>query len=512
MAKFLKIFLRTVELGFIVLCFFFASLFFHAQPIPASWVEWTAARMAPTNLVVKVDGFAYGFRAGVVVNGLRVFDAATLRSSPTNAAPIASIDRLVVNPLARRVLAVGARYPRLPDSYYAPENHERSERLDVTFPNLPTFQLVLERPDILGAAPAKVVAEVEVRPTCVSFDRVHLDWPVGEEGPMSLDGGCRVDVERQEVVGEVRGTALQSQIRPLIVELDVPVALPYIDAFTEVPGKVPATCSWHVNLVNNDFTLDLGLHPTLGKYRGVPMAKADGDLHLFVYTRGDYLNYHHRFGPIISVGPKGEPLEGTVIVDGKNGHNTVSVMAKSGLPIAHLLKIGSFEDEYVDDSVYGDSVCSLEFSFPRAMTNNYEVLNGKGHLSVKNGRLMRIKGLKGLVELLADKVPGVAWFTDVTQGSCDYEIENGILKSDDIYIEGTVFSIKMYGQFDTIRNDLDFTVRVQFTKNDSIVGKILHPLTWPFTKLLLEFRVRGPANAPKWEYISVVDRVMEAVQ
>jgi hypothetical protein len=511
MAKYMKIILRTVELGFIVFCFFFASLFFRAQPLPSSWVEFALSHFAPTNLVVEVDGFSVGFRSGVAFDGVRVFDAAELASS-TNAVPMASVDRLVVNPLARRILAVGARYPRLPASYYAPENHERNERLEATLPRLPRFLLILENPDILGAAPAKVVAEVEVQPSRVSFERIHLTWPPAPEGPMFLDGECAVDLVTQEVVGETHGTALQRQIRPFIDVLDVPVALPYIDAFTEVPGKVPASCSWHVNLVNNDFTLDLGLHPTLGRYRGVPMAKADGNLHLFVYTRGDWLNYHHQFGPIVGVGPKGEPLEGTVVVDGTNGYNTVSVMAKSALPVAHLLKIGGFEDDYVDDSVVGDSVCSLEFRFPRAMTNNYEVLNGKGHLSLRNGHLMRMKGMKGLVELLADKVPGVAWFTDVTQGSCDYVIENGILRSDNIYIEGTVFSIKMYGQFDTIKNALDFTVRVQFSKSDSIVGKILHPLAWPFTKLLLEFRVTGTANNPKWEYISVIDRVLEAVK
>ena len=510
-AKILKTFLWTVVLLTIVFCFFALSLLFRAQPLPASLVGLALARVVPTNLVVRVDGCAIGFRDGVDLRGLRVFDAATLAAT-TNAAPIASAERLVVNPLARRVLAVGLRYPRLPDSYYAPENHDRNEPVDVTLPRLPRFLLTLEDPDVLGAAPAKVTAEVEILPRRAAFERVRLEWPPETEGVTALDGECRVDFETQELAGSVRGTALQRQIRPLIDALDVPVALPYIDAFTEVPGKIPASCAWRVNLVNNDFTMDLGLHPTLGKYRGVPMARADGDLHLFVYTRGDRLNYRHTFGPIVGVGPKGEPLEGTVVVNGTNGFNTVSVMAKSALPVAHLLKIGGFEDDYVDADVVGNSVCSLEFRFPRAMTNNYEVLNGHGHLSVRDGRLMRLKGMKGLVELLADRVPGVSWFTDSTQGSCDYVIENGVLKTDNAYIEGTVFSIKMYGQFDTVRDDLDFTVRVQFTKKDSIVGKILHPLTWPFTKLLLEFRLKGSAGRPEWEYVSVVDRVLEAVK
>ena len=70
----------------------------------------------------------------------------------------------------------------------------------------------------------------------------------------------------------------------------------------------------------------------------------------------------------------------------------------------------------------------------------------------------------------------------------------------------------MYGSFDTVSDKLDFVVRVQFVRKDSMMGKILHPLTWPFTKLLLEFRLTGSAGNPEWEYISVIDRVVEAVK
>ena len=66
----------------------------------------------------------------------------------------------------------------------------------------------------------------------------------------------------------------------------------------------------------------------------------------------------------------------------------------------------------------------------------------------------------------------------------------------------------MYGYFDSVNERLDYTARVQFSKKDSVMGKILHPLAWPFTKLLLEFRLRGTSDDPKWEYISVIDRVM----
>ena len=139
-------------------------------------------------------------------------------------------------------------------------------------------------------------------------------------------------------------------------------------------------------------------------------------------------------------------------------------------------------------------------------------LNGRGKFEIRDGQVMRMKGFNGLLSLLADKVPGVSWFTDSTQASCEYTIKNGVVESDNIYIEGTVFSIKMYGSYDSVRDSLNFTARVQFSKKDSFMGRVLHPLTWPFTKLLLEFRLTGTTENPKWTYISVIDRVLDSAR
>ena len=146
------------------------------------------------------------------------------------------------------------------------------------------------------------------------------------------------------------------------------------------------------------------------------------------------------------------------------------------------------------------------------MTNNYELLNGCGHVEVRDGQIMRMKGFRGLLEAMPSIAPAVSWFTDSTQASCDYVIENGVVKTDNLLIEGALFSIKMYGTFNAGADELDFTVRVQFTKEGTLVSKLVHPLTWPFTKLLLEFRLAGSARNPEWKYISVVDRVLEVVK
>ena len=84
---------------------------------------------------------------------------------------------------------------------------------------------------------------------------------------------------------------------------------------------------------------------------------------------------------------------------------------------------------------------------------------------------------------------------------------NGILRSDNILIEGGVVSIKALGTYDIPRDDLDFKVQVRLLKDENILSTLVHGVTWPFTKLLLEFTVTGSSAAPKWHYISVLDRV-----
>ena len=510
MKKFLKITFRTVKALFAVLIFsaviLVAILSIRRIEVPVPLAMQLVEDKIPSNITMRAGKISFGFRGGLMVKDFRLYDS-DRNDSET---PAASADEIEVDFLSRNIRIVGAHYPRLPDSYYAPGNHERNERVEADLPSLPRWSLTLVRPDILSVRPAMVSARVMASRERLTFDRIILDWPdKGEK--LSLDGFCFIDLKKQQIYGEVRGLATQPHIRPMLEALDVPVALPYFDGFTEVPKPVPSWCGWDVNLINNDFDLRLDLKPTLGKYNGVQMASANGKIHLHIYTRGDWLNYRQTIGPISAKDPEGRTLDGTVVVTGTNGYNVVDIEATSTMPVADILRIGGFEGEYVQQDVIGESKCKLQFRFPRSMTNNYEVLNGHGHVEINNGQLMRMKGFRGLLKAMPSIAPAISWFSDSTQASCDYVIENGVVKTDNTYIEGSTFSIKMYGQMDTATGTLDYTTRVQFTKKDSISGMILHPLTWPFTKLLLEFRLTGTADNPKWEYISVLDRVLDVI-
>ena len=616
MKKALKFLMKTVKWTFIVFCVFLGSLFFRDQRIPADWIVSAVDSRVPSNIVFKCDSASFGFRHGAKMRGVRLYDRE--RVDPVRA--VVSADSASVDFLLRRVRIVGLKIPRLHDGYYLPGNSERNGRLNVEIPDVPSFSLTLIRPDVLGIAPEKAVATVKVSPRRLEFGDVRVSWPDIDRA-MSVNGSVYIDFDEQRFHAVARGEARQSHIRPLLVTLDVPSAISYMDAFTGVTEPVPVSASWDVNLFNNDFRMHLDMHPMLGRYNGVPMRRVDGELDLLVYTRGTNLNCVTTVGPLSALDPKGRTLDGRLVVLVTNDVTRLEFDAKSGLALKDILSIAdclndgtldcvscetppeitiagtlmpelamqpgndlhgtvafrrgvffgspvedvAFSYSYVGDTISFDDISlrgkeggrytgkaklhvpdsnadSASFSLAftcrdgslgeiaevlgsdlggrhgivnsevemtgPVSTNMYPQLNGRGRIRVTEGRLARMKLFMGLTDYLAANVPGVAALVNQSQASVDYTITNGVFASNNIFIEGDVFSIRASGSYDIPADKLDFTVRLQLLKNDSFLGKLVHPVMFPFTKLLLEFKVTGSADKPKWDYISVLDRIL----
>ena len=616
MKKAVRFLVKTVKWIFIVFCVFLGSLFFREQRIPADWVVSTVSSHMPSNIVFKCDSASFGFRRGARLRGVRLYDRE--RANPVEA--VLSADSASVDFFLRRVRIVGLRIPRLHDGYYLPGNSERNGRMDVELPDLPSFSVSLVRPDILGIAPEHVSAIVKSNPRRIEFGDIRVVWPDMDRS-MSVGGVAHLDIEAQRFHAEARGEARQSHIRPLLVALDVPVAVRYMDAFTGITEPIPVSAKWDVNLVNCDFQMHLDLHPQLGRYNGVPMRRVDGELAFSACTCGTNLNCVTTIGPLSSLDPKGRPLDGRLVVAVTNECVALDFDVKSGLELKDILSIAdclndgtldciscetppeitvmgtlmpdpakqsendlrgtvafkrgvffespvedvAFSYAYVGDTISFDNISvrgkeggrytgkaklhvpasdpdsasfSMSFScrdgslgeIAEALgsdfggrqgvvnseaevtglisTNLYSHINGRGRVRVTEGRLAQMKLFMGLTDYLAANVPGVASLVNQSQASVDYTITNGVFASDSIFIEGGVFSIKASGTYDIPADNLDFTVRLQLLKNDSFIGKLVHPVMFPFTKLLLEFKVTGSAEDPKWNYISVLDRIL----
>ncbi len=615
--KTLSILWKIVKVLFLVLFIFLGSLFFREQRLPTSWFNGLSDRLATTNIVFQCDDLAFGFRHGLRVSGIRVYD----RTRKDFLTPMISVRTLLISPLSRKVLVVEPQVLRLHDGYYETNNYrERSRRLELTFPKIPTFHLTIDRPNILGLTPQRVTTRVKVQSTCLDFSEIHFDWPDGAH-QTNLDGVFCFDLVKQRATGEVHGESSQSRIRPLLVALDIPSSLSYMDAFTEVTKPVLARGTFDVDLTNNDFRMHLDLKPTMGRYNGVPMSHAEGTLDLYTFVRGTNFNIKLDVDLPVARDPDGQKLAGHLTMNMSNDlvrlaydvtselafrdaleiadfmdpetldvvvcetKPVVTVKGRSGVSAADAgynnltftakLARGSFMDLQLRDLETEFSLVGEQMNFSKieargkkggrykgtatvifpgyderrltfatridcregsleeladvanfelgdisgkidgwcelsgpAQTNSVSKWNGKGSIKISDGHLAQLKLFAGLTKILAEKVPGVGFLVNQSSASADFTIKNGVFYSDNILIEGGFISLKAGGTYDIERDDANFTVLVQFLKKDSVLGNVLHSVTWPFSKLLLEFKATGSLDNPQWEYISILDRIL----
>ena len=623
-------------LSLVLLLLIIVSLCVYDQRLPQSWTDSLATRLSTADYLVRIDSLSFRLTHGLRLHGVRVLAKRTTTTKPVLSAKLVDVDLALhrlpwsLSTIVRRVTIQDLVYPRLPDSYYIP-NHirhtgqpdyqERNEPLVLALPNVSPFRLVLVRPNILGIAPARATAgSVSLSAEGLFVDDVDIEWP-DTDAHMTITGSAAIDLEKQVVHGDVKGQARQRHIRPLLVALDIPISLVYMDAFTNVERPIDAACHFDVNLRNNDFHLFLDLAPTGGAYNGVPLAAAHGNLEIRVAVRGTNQNARVTVGPIQARAADETTVAGSVIYESTNNIAHLYFDAQSGLWLTNALAIADILNDGTLDCLKPDTPVALTVngrlavdparaatdndlggavSFPRGRlfgiplrdasaayhlrgtavtfsdihavpqsggsvggtatisfpgfdasraafavdiqgqdiqladladvfgldagirhgvidgalrmtaplsTNLVAHLNGEGSLRCRDGYLSQMNLFAGFTDYLSAHVPGIAALVNQSQGSLDFTITNGVFYSDNLSVEGDVFSIHGHGHYDMNNDKLDMIVRAQLFKNDSFAAKLARPITWPFTKLLLEFHVFGSIRKPDWTYISPIDHL-----
>ena len=140
-----------------------------------------------------------------------------------------------------------------------------------------------------------------------------------------------------------------------------------------------------------------------------------------------------------------------------------------------------------------------------------QLLNGNGDCRLEKATLGRIPLFAGLTDYMARNVPGVDMLIEQSEASIPFVITNGVLHSDNALVEGGLFSIGGKGTYSFPADNLDFNVRASIFKQRTWLGRIVQIVTFPFSKLLLEFRVKGSINTPIWEYRGVLERIVDTV-
>ena len=236
-----------------------------------------------------------------------------------------------------------------------------------------------------------------------------------------------------------------------------------------------------------------------GTFFGIPLVKAKTDFRL----SSDSVSFTQAEGSM----PHGGRLSGTGIIafpgfDPDKATFRVSVNGK-GIALQDVADTLGIESAARQGLI--DGHVTLEAPLTTALVSR---VNGNASIRIKDGRLARLHLFAGLTDYLAKNVPGISSLVDQSNAEMECVISNGVLTATKVDVSGDIFAITGKGTYSIPDDNLDFTARVRLFKNDSIIGKLTNPISWTFSKLLLEFKVYGSLDDPKWKYVSVLERLL----
>ena len=152
--------------------------------------------------------------------------------------------------------------------------------------------------------------------------------------------------------------------------------------------------------------------------------------------------------------------------------------------------------------VGGDACGYAVFHVPIAEGD--EDFYGYGSVCIENGKLVQVPLFSVLTAALAENVPGIEKLVNQSEACCDFTISNGVFRTENLVVEGALFSIRLSGFCDLTTEEIDFVAHCTVMKKESVLGKyLIQPVLWPFTKFLTEFEVTGKARDPKLRNTSV---------
>jgi len=124
---------------------------------------------------------------------------------------------------------------------------------------------------------------------------------------------------------------------------------------------------------------------------------------------------------------------------------------------------------------------------------------GSGHADIHGGMLFQTKLFSGLTAILCKVLPDFTLFAQ-TDASGDFTIRNSQISSQDIRLQGTVFSVKAAGDY-SFQFELDYQVEVQLLRGGPIAA-LVRLATLPVTRLL-KFQLTGTFKDPQWSPLNL---------
>ena len=138
---------------------------------------------------------------------------------------------------------------------------------------------------------------------------------------------------------------------------------------------------------------------------------------------------------------------------------------------------------------------------------------GRGHIDIHDGALMRIPLFAGLTDFLGRNVPGVDALVMQSNATMPFTVTNGQVRVEQFRLEGNVFSLTADGccRLTAPGYPLDGVAKLRFFRQKTLAGMLARLVTLPLSKMM-EFRVSGPVTRPDWNYIGLIDRLMDTIR
>jgi len=121
---------------------------------------------------------------------------------------------------------------------------------------------------------------------------------------------------------------------------------------------------------------------------------------------------------------------------------------------------------------------------------NWAKVDGKGHMDVTNGNLVSLPFLGPLSTLADAVIPGFASL-QANKATCDFTMENGVVKTDQLDMSGGGWALICSGFYDIPQDHLKMDARIN-------VRGIFGAITFLMSKLF-EYEADGTFTNPKWK-------------
>jgi hypothetical protein len=138
---------------------------------------------------------------------------------------------------------------------------------------------------------------------------------------------------------------------------------------------------------------------------------------------------------------------------------------------------------------------------------DWKGLSGAGTVRVSQGRLFRLPVFGPLSDFLSRLVPGLDPRASLTDGTADWRLEDGRVKSESILVGGDKVSLSGRGSY-ALTNSLNYDIQLKLMNTDSLLGLAVRAITMPVSKLF-ELRLRGTPQAPHWYPVNFSSDVFE---